>query len=284
MILWIASYPKSGNTWLRSLLTAYYYSEDGMFDFNLLSKIYQFPSEVFFRSYKKNFLNISDTAKYWIDAQEKINSDNKFKIFKTHNAYLEVNKNEFTNKNNTLGCIYIVRDPRNMITSIKNHYEHSYDEALSFMTNKKGFLYKKKNNQYVDFNFLSSWQNHYISWVYQKDFPIIIIRYEDLEKNPKKTFEEAVRFINDVGKLNHKYNKKKAERCIESCDFKLLKKKEEMQGFMEKAVGQKSKKKINFFNLGKKNQWQKILPKKILEKMNELFKEDIKRFGYEQVN
>ena len=56
--MWIASYPKSGNTWLRALVAAYYYSEDGIFNFSLLPKIYQFPSKQFFTGYKKDFSNL----------------------------------------------------------------------------------------------------------------------------------------------------------------------------------------------------------------------------------
>ena len=279
--MWIASYPKSGNTWLRALLTAYYYSEDGVFNFSLLPKIYQFPSKQFFTSYKKKFSNYADTAEFWIDAQDKINSDGRFKLFKTHNAFLNVNNFRFTNIQNTMGCIYVIRDPRNVITSVKHHYEHDYEEALNFMKDDKGLLYKKINNQYVDFHFLSSWNNHYKSWIYNKEFPVQLIKYEDLEKNPEKTFETVVSFINKTASFKNFYNFKKAKKCIESCDFKILKKKEQEEGFKEGPIGQTTKKKLIFFNLGSKNQWKKILPQKILKKMNTLFEEDLKTLNYE---
>mgnify|MGYP000877460712 CR=1 FL=1 len=221
--MWIASYPKSGNTWLRALLTSYFYTKDGNFDFKLLPKIYQFPAKKFFTKYEKKFINITDTAEFWLDAQKKINLDGSFRIFKTHNAFLDVNNFRFTDKNNTAGCVYVVRDPRNVITSIKNHYEHNYEEALNFMKDDKGLLYKKINNQYVDFHFLSSWNNHYRSWIYNKEFPVQLIKYEDLEKNPEKTFESVINFINKTANLKSLYNFKKAKKCIESCDFKILK-------------------------------------------------------------
>ena len=54
MIIWLASYPKSGNTWVRSFLSAYYYSKDGKFNFSLLKKIRQFPSKDFFNDKLKS--------------------------------------------------------------------------------------------------------------------------------------------------------------------------------------------------------------------------------------
>ncbi len=85
MIFWIASYPKSGNTWLRALLSAYYYSPNGFFEQKLLKKIGQFPEKTHFKDFNYNPEVIVDTSKYWIKAQEKINKDKKIKFFKTHN-------------------------------------------------------------------------------------------------------------------------------------------------------------------------------------------------------
>ena len=77
MIIWIASYPKSGNTWLRSLLSSYYFSKDGSFDLNLLDKIKSFPNASYFKNYSDKFSNPEDTSKYWIEEQNKINKDKK---------------------------------------------------------------------------------------------------------------------------------------------------------------------------------------------------------------
>ena len=278
--MWLASYPKSGNTWLRALLTTYFYSNEGNFDFSLLPKIGQFPQKNFFKSYKKDFTNIPDTAEFWIKAQEEINSDKKFRLFKTHNAYLNVNDFRFTNSKNTSGCIYIIRDPRNIVTSLKNHYEHTYDEALDFMTNDKGLLYEKIDERYVNFQFLSSWSNHYNSWLSTNEFPVKVIKYEDLEINPMKVMEEVVTFINKVGSLNKTFDEKKALKCIETSSFERLKKLENDFGFKEAPIGQKTKKKITFLNLGNKNKWKIILSKEFSLKINQVFKNDLERWSY----
>ena len=131
MIIWIASYPKSGSTWVRSLLGAYLYSVDGVFNFSLLKKILKFPSKQHLEHFIKDFSDIKKVSDYWIVAQEKINLNNQNKsiLLKTHSALCTLENNPFTNKRNTQAVIYIVRDPRNVITSISNHFSFNIEES-----------------------------------------------------------------------------------------------------------------------------------------------------------
>jgi len=281
MIIWLASYPKSGNTWLRSLLVSYYFSEDGDFNFRLLENIDQFPSYNYFKDYNKTFTNPTDTTEFWLEEQRKINSDNKIKLFKTHNALCKINGNSFTNSKNTIGAIYVVRDPRNVITSLANHYEINLDQAFEFMTTEQKAIVQKKEDSYVGFVALFSWIFHQASWTNNKLFPTLVIRYEDLQNETFLTLKKVINFVDNFNTLKSSFNKDKAKKSIQSCDFERLKKLETNEGFIESPISKKDNSKINFFKLGKNNDYKKLLNKDLITKMNLKFKDEIIKYNYE---
>ena len=92
MIIWLASYPKSGNTWMRTMISSLLYTDDGVFDFSLLKKIDQFPEKKFFKNFVKDFSDFDNIKKNWIVAQDQINLDKQIKLFKTHQGNFTVGK------------------------------------------------------------------------------------------------------------------------------------------------------------------------------------------------
>ena len=284
MIFWISSYPKSGNTWLRILLSSYYYTKDGFYDESVLKNIDQFPQKKFFDEFNYDPRVVTDTIKFWIKAQEKINQDKKLRFFKTHNAFGALNNFHFTNKNNSIGCVYVVRDPRNVITSLKNFYEMNDDQAFKWITNKNQYIYdvnKFEKDGYSDFQFISSWDTNFESWKVQKKIPIKIIRYEDLLNQTFKIVSEDITFINQTTDNNEKINKNKIKNVINSSSFSKLQDKEKNEGFSEAPKSKGGDKKIPFFNLGPKNNWKIILNDDLKDKLNNIFKKKLEELSYQ---
>ena len=277
MIIWLASYPKSGNTWVRSFLSAYYFTDDGQFDFSLLEKFNQFPSKDFVN---KNLKSPNEIVRYWHPVQEDILKNKKIRFLKTHNALIELGNTKFTTPKYTLGVIYILRDPRNMITSLKNHTDISYDEALNFITNDETILYDTKVNDFDATHYISSWRMHYKSWLLNKVFKKFIIKYEDLENNTEQVFNNLILFLNSLIRNGQGIDKSKLQNAIKTTSFENLQSKEIKGEFLENVTSLKTNKKVKFFNLGSKNKWEKILPEKYKLKLNNLFKDDLEFLKY----
>ena len=285
MIIWIASYPKSGNTWVRSLLSSYLFSSNGEFNFKLLDNIEQFSSSNITSEDTKKIHYQDRISRNWIPSQKIINKDKKTRFFKTHNAMCSINGNNFTDRLNTLAVIYIVRDPRNLVMSLSHHYELDIEEAFTFLSNKRKIIFpinisEKKNIQSdpEDFNFLSDWSSHYNSWKNIKFCPIKIVKYEDMLSYPKKNFKSILEFLSKFLKLEIKEDK--IDSVITSTSFNKLSSLEEKVGFIESATSKKTKKKIKFFNSGGKNKWQEKLNSKIAKKIENTFRDEMKELNY----
>ena len=278
MIIWIASYPKSGNTYLRSFLASYYFSQDGKFDFDQLLKIHQFPNMKFskFKSKTKE-----EASRNWLYNQNSFFSKKNLNLVKTHNCLYSYKGNEFTTKNQTLGAIYIIRDPRNVITSLTNHYSLEYSEALKHMIDENSSLLEKSHElDHSNFTYLNSWANHYKSWKNNSSFEVLFIKYEDFQINKEKTFKKVILFINKLTNRDYQIDEKKFVNSIKSTNFTNLKNKELNEGFEESIFSKKTGKKINFFNLGFNNRWQKLLPNDIKDKLYLYYKNELKDLNY----
>ena len=277
MIIWIASYPKSGNTWLRSIITSLLYTTDGIFDFKLIKKIKQFPTRNQFQEFTRNFNDINEISKFWLLAQDKINLTEEIKFFKTHNLNCAVNKNSFTNKSHTLGTIYVVRDPRNLINSIKNHYNKGNDEeAKNFLISKKILSRVPKDNEADIATLLGSWSDHYNFWT-KKNSNLLLIKYEDLILDTKKELERIIIYLKKF--MTVEINPEKIKNILSTTSFDHLKNLEN-KGLFNENVYDSKKNKIRFFNKGPSNDWTKVLDKKIQDDIEKIFYKEMKELGY----
>jgi len=279
MIIWIASYPKSGNTWVRSFIIAYYFCENGNFDINKLNLIQDYPNKQFFEETVKK----GEIHKHWDSSQKNICNEKKVKFLKTHNSLITAFGNNFTKPEYSLGVIHVIRDPRNIITSLKNHYDfETYERALKFMQDENKILedYPHLKN-YAKTNIINSWRINYQSWMSNKNFRRLTIRYEDMIENPQQTFEKLVVFINTLMGFKDKIDQKKLSNAIETTNFKSLQDIENQGKFSENVYSLKDNRKIKFFYQGPENDWKKNLDENMIKKMNEYYRNDLKFFRYE---
>lgn len=267
-IIWLASYPKSGNTMVRAFLSAYFFTKDGILkDFSPLKNITSFNQFSNFK-YIKDFPNINffkknpeSVSKYWLLNQKIINQKlNKEVIFfKTHSARIKYQSEYFTNNELTRLFIYIVRDPRSVVISSKLHYGFKNNfEAVKVLLSDKWVSYATEKPKLLP-EFILSWKTNYLSWqnFYAKNKNKgIIIRFEDLASDPEKGFSILLKFLSNH--LNFSIDKTKLSNSIRSTYFDNLK-------FLEKKIGfeEKSKKSIQFFRQGKTDEWQTILEEEL---------------------
>ena len=282
MIIWIASYPKSGNTWVRSFLSTYIYAEKNSSVFENIKKIINFPNISHFKGIfeinkftqeeqkdkKKKDKKKFEISKYWIAAQKKINLSNEITFLKTHNFGGSLEGNEFTNSENTSAVIYIVRDPRSVAVSNAHHNSISYDQSISDLFDEKIFSTNEGNL----LEFRSSWKVNYLSWK-RRSCPRLIIRYEDLISDQYQYFKKILNFINDYKKIN--IDELKIKETIELCKLQNLSKLEDQVGFEEKL-----KKDKKFFRKGLVDEWKSQLNKDQIKKIENAFFEEMRELKY----
>ena len=279
MIIWVASYPKSGNTWVRSIISSLIYTKDGIFDFSSIKKIDQYPQRRFLEYFTQDYNNIHEIKKHWITSQERINLDTKIKFFKTHHLNCKVDNYPFTNKECTRATIYIVRDPRNLIDSISNHFSKSIEESKKFLLTSK-ILSPGKEIELRGGNvitYLGSWKEHYKFWTKDNE-NLLIIRYEDLVKNIHHEIDKIVKFLRNF--INFEISDTKKENIIKSTSFEALKKIEENGKFTENVFVSGSNEKVKFFNKGPNNNWQNTLPKNTKIELENELRNELTELGY----
>jgi len=280
MIIWLPSYPKSGNTWLRYFILSLLFGNKKEIHLDQLKNIQQFPSKSQFEGISMDFNNIREVAKNWIPIQSKVNRDKQIRFYKTHNIFCKIDNSSFTNYNNSLGVIYIVRDPRNVITSIKNHFHYNnYKEAKEFIFDEIRITHipNAKTSNYPLPQFIGSWQTHYKSWKnMNKNF--LLIKYENLLLSPETEFQKIADHLEKL--LKTKFNKEQVHKAIDNSSYDRLKKMEEKHGFFESVINKKTGERKKFFYLGPKNNWRNILDETIVDEINNKFEPEMKELGY----
>ena len=271
MIVWLASYPKSGNTWIRSLIANYLSNNEG----NPLENIYKiksFPKPFYFKNLVKEDLIKKDPIqlfKYFIPAQKILNKDNKFHILKTHNVWGSIRGHEFSNKQNSLGAIYVVRDPRSIAVSQAFHQNISFEESVNLLLNENRITPDLK----IYYEARSSWGNNVISW-FNSPLSKLKIRYEDLTEDPERHLREILKFLNFFLEKKIPIIDNKIKETIKICSFKNLSINERKYGFKERMGD------AYFFRKGIKDDWKTNLSLELIKKIEIKYKKEMTKLNY----
>jgi len=189
-IVWLASYPKSGNTWMRAILSALY---NGKLNINNINIAQKFSSRYIVEK-------VSDiNTRYLYDDEAKELQKEVFTYLSHHQKDLFIKIHDSYNSRYipvtvTKCAIYIVRNPLDIAASLANHINKTIEEAINNLCNENYCFGKQENNLNISYDFrqyLSTWNNHVNSWVNTNDIPVLVIRYEDLLDD---TFTEVKKY------------------------------------------------------------------------------------------
>ncbi len=266
LITWIASFPRSGNTWLRALITAY--ANDGEVDINNMMQTGD-KEPMYYGGIINapiNTWSMSDQAMLKPAAMIRMleHAGNNL-LLKTHDCNREIAGVEQIPPYLSRTAIYMVRDPRDVALSFMNHYNMpSMDAALDNMLNNDTLTRFPDKGLFVP---QRSWQMHTASWLRKTPYPVHILRYEDLLVQPFKEFGKVVRI------LQMDFDPKLLKKSIQACEFSRLQKAEKKSGFTE-GVGQA------FFHKGQANRWEAELSQAHQDRIVKACSVQMKAFDY----
>lgn len=274
-IVWLASYPKSGNTWFRILLTNYLKEEGKPFDINNLYPSTIASSRVLFD--EATGVSSSDLTHDEINLlrprvyNQIAENSNDLVFHKIHDAWQVLPNGEpMIPERVTKGVIYIVRNPLDIAISFANHSSSTIDAMIKAMANPQYSFCEKGTRLHIQLRQkLLTWSNHVESWLDESNLSVSVMKYEDMLMNPFETFKKALKFVyNDV-------DDNKLIKALEESSFEKIKEQENKDGFKEKSAKSQS-----FFRQGKAGTWrQELTSKQIMEICND-HRGVMRRFGY----
>lgn len=270
-IWWIASYPKSGNTWVRMFINAYMSG----FPLDINSGFQYANGDNQLTYFQMCCIRQADNLE--VDEQVMLRpavllaalslSAAKHVCLKTHHAKVKVNESLLIHPNISAGGVYIIRDPRDIAISYSVHLGWSIDKTIEAM-NTQNFIAQHPKTKLA--HFLTTWSTHVDTWtVKNEDVPVEVVKYEDMITDTDKTFRVILK---GLGISN--INEERFSFALKETAFSNLQRIEKKDGFREKANGNK------FFRKGKFGQWKTKLTNKQCEVIESNYKETMDRYDY----
>lgn len=270
-IIWLASYPKSGNTWVRSFLQNLIVNKPDSVHINELSQFaYGDGQKFWYEQAAGGSLEgktPEEVMKLTPKAHNLMTRSRPQSVFvKTHN-WLGMNWGvPFITPEETAGAIHIIRNPLDVTISLAHHFGFTLDESIEFMNNPEA---QTPEDEYKLAQVYGSWSDHTRTWQQFNPQYLHRVRYEDLLRKPGPAFSGIAKF------LGLKPPKKILATAIKNSSFKTLQNQEKKDGFLEA-----SDKAERFFRSGKAGEWKSVLSKDQVKAIVDVHHEKMAEFGY----
>lgn len=253
-IVWLASYPKSGNTWLRVFLSNFQRDDGQPVDIDKVDLGIVASARNLFDSalgVESSDMTAKEIDYYRPGVYRHLAAQSAETLYvKVHDAYGSTSAGDpLIPSAATSSTIYVARNPLDVAISFAHHLRESVartidrmsDETTSLSTNEGHLSTQLKQR-------LLSWSEHVSSWLDQRAIPVHLIRYEDMSHRPVETFASAVRFLGWEEDLD------RVRRAVAFSSFEILREQESAHGFKEKRSGTES-----FFRQGRAGAWREVL-------------------------
>jgi hypothetical protein len=272
-LVWIASYPKSGSTWLRAFLHNYIREPDAPYPINSLMDLSTGESGALrYRAHDPrppSRYSIADVQRMRPLVHRELMAAHPGLVFvKTHNASLVVEGVPLVTPDVTAGAIYIVRDPRDIAISFSHHLGRSIDDTIAFMADPEAATGGTDDKIYER---LSAWSIHVHFWTRRPSPQLHVVRYEDMVAAPEAAFGAVVRFLGQEETAPDRL-----ARAVRFSAFDILRRQEQVTPFIEQPKVAATA----FFRVGKAGQWRELLSKGQRARIERDHGAVMRRFGY----
>ena len=268
----LVSYPKSGNTWLRAIISNLLVKKNN-FSLNDLKQIQLLSSKKNFKNFKnipydkEGDINFDWISENIIKCQNILNKKNiNHKFYKSHS----VRHKKFTDETVNLGFIYIVRDPRDIVVSLSKFGGGSIDRAIHELLYSHYSVTRANGVKEL----LSTWDFHVKSWREYQTVSRLFLKYEDLLNQTSESVLKIIEFINNITSNSILPTNIDIKKINENTSFLNLQQLEKINGFNEAS------KYSNFFRSGKQNQWKDFLNKDQRNLIETKLGQTMKYFNY----
>ncbi len=270
-IVWLASYPKSGNTWVRVFLANYLLDRTTPMPINEVHRIGLSDSgEALYRSVARGPFRIGDyrrTLALRPEVLRRIVANRaQVNFLKTHNCRAKAFGVELIPAQLTRSAIYILRNPLDMVLSYARHYAQTPEWAAAAIGRSDNAV---AGGHGAVTQFLGNWSDHVRGWARCRDFPVLVLRYEDMVEDAEAAF---ARVLEHVGVP---VDAERLARAVRFSSFEELSRQEETAGFVERSAHGG-----RFFHSGRTGEWHEALPAEAVEQIRREHGRVMREFGY----